>query len=482
MATQTLMMLLIALIVLTVLLVVLVLFVFARTGQQRAHALEQKTLQQQSLTQLHQITQDVDAGFEKSFEQSTQHVSALREHSGALAREQRMELGQQLNHSQAGVTDQLKALRENQTSEAQSAREHLLTQLTQTTTQLVQQLQQLNETTERRLNHMRENIEQRLSSIETNNAKKLEEMRVTVDEKLHATLEQRLGESFKQVSDRLEQVHLGLGEMKNLAQDVGGLQRVLTNVKDRGNWGEMQLASLLENVFTPDRYAANVKIKPDSNEMVDFAIKLPGRGEDIDDVVWLPIDAKFPKESYERMQKAQDEADADGFALARKGLFADIKREAKSISDKYIAPPHTTDFAVLFLPTEGLFAEVAREAGLLDTLQREYRIVVAGPTTLNALLNSLHMGFRTLAMEKRATEVWKVLGAVKTEFGKFGDVLASTKKKLEEAANHIDKAQTRTRVMSKALSGVEQMDSAVAVQLLGLGDEAHPDGNPSVQE
>ncbi len=232
-----------------------------------------------------------------------------------------------------------------------------------------------------------------------------------------------------------------------------------------------QLANLLENVFTPDRYAANVKVKPNSNEMVDFAIKLPGRGDAVEDVVWLPIDAKFPKEQFERMQNAQDAADADAFDAARKELFTQIKLEAKSISDKYISPPHTTDFAVMFLPTEGLYAEVAREAGLLDLLQREHRIVVAGPTTLTALLNSLHMGFRTLAMEKRASEVWQVLGAVKTEFGKFGDVLAKTKQKLESAAGEISKAETRTRAMSRALSGVEQMEGDAAVQLLGLGED-----------
>ena len=471
MSAQTLLMLLIALIVLNVLLVALVAFVFARTGQQRAQLLEQKLLHQQALAQLQQNMQELDAGFEKTFEQSAQHLSALREHSGVLAREQRMELGQIINHAQAQTTNELKALRENQTTEAQTAREHLLAQLTHNSTQQLLQLQQLKESTERNLNQMRENMEQRLTSIESNNAKKLEEMRATVDEKLHATLEQRLGESFKQVSDRLEQVHRGLGEMQTLAVGVGDLQRVLTNVKTRGNWGEMQLANLLENVFTPDRYAASVKVKPDSNEMVDFAIKLPGRSENSEDVVWLPVDAKFPKEQYERMQNAQDAADADAFDAARKELFTQIKLEAKSISEKYISPPHTTDFAVMFLPTEGLYAEVAREAGLLDLLQRDYRIVVSGPTTLTALLNSLHMGFRTLAMEKRASEVWRVLGAVKTEFGKFGTVLAKTKNKLESAAKEIDSAQVRTRMMSKALSGVEQIEGDAAVQLLGLVDE-----------
>ena len=471
MSAQTLGFWLVALLVVNVLLGVLVVLVFTRSGQQRAQLLEQKLLHQQALAQLQQNMQELDAGFEKTFEQSAQHLSALREHSGVLAREQRMELGQIINHAQAQTTNELKALRENQTTEAQTAREHLLAQLTHNSTQQLLQLQQLKESTERNLNQMRENMEQRLTSIESNNAKKLEEMRATVDEKLHATLEQRLGESFKQVSDRLEQVHRGLGEMQTLAVGVGDLQRVLTNVKTRGNWGEMQLANLLENVFTPDRYAASVKVKPDSNEMVDFAIKLPGRSENSEDVVWLPVDAKFPKEQYERMQNAQDAADADAFDAARKELFNQIKLEAKSISEKYISPPHTTDFAVMFLPTEGLYAEVAREAGLLDLLQRDYRIVVSGPTTLTALLNSLHMGFRTLAMEKRASEVWRVLGAVKTEFGKFGNVLAKTKNKLESAAKEIDSAQVRTRAMTRALSGVEQIEGDTAVQLLGLADE-----------
>ncbi len=463
--------LLIVSIVLLALVLLLLLFVFTRTGQQRAQQLEQKLLQQHAQQQLSQLAQDLDEGFDKTHEHGAQQTAAMREHANVLAREQREELGQNLFRVQSLMGDELKAVRENQSLESQNARETLLKQLTQTTTQLVQQLQQLNDTTERRMNHMRENIEQRLTSIEQNNAKKLEEMRMTVDEKLHATLEQRLGESFKQVSDRLEQVHRGLGEMQNLAVGVGDLKRVLTNVKSRGTWGEMQLANLLENVFTPDRYAANVKTVPNSNEMVEFAIKLPGRGDSLDDVVWLPIDAKFPKEQYERMQEAQDLADAVALDKARADLFRQIKLEAKTINEKYVAPPYTTDFAVMFLPTEGLYAEVTREAGLLDQLQREYRIVVAGPTTLTALLNSLHMGFRTLAMEKRASEVWQVLGAVKTEFGKFGDVLAKTKDRLEKAAKEIDSAQVRTRQMNRALSKVEQIEHDSAAKLLGLVDD-----------
>ena len=258
--------------------------------------------------------------------------------------------------------------------------------------------------------------------------------------------------------------------MQALASGVGDLKRVLTNVKTRGTWGEMQLANLLEQIFTPEQYAANVATVPESQARVEFALKLPGRSEG--EVVWLPIDAKFPKEQYERMQDAQDAADAEGVEAARIELVKVIRNEAKTIADKYVSPPHTTDFAILFLPTEGLYAEVARQAGLLDVLQREHRVVIAGPTTLMAILNSLHMGFRTLAMEKRASDVWQVLGAVKTEFGKFGDVLAKTRDTLEKAAKNIDAAQVRTRAMSRALNGVEQLDVEKSKQLLALTDVA----------
>jgi DNA recombination protein RmuC len=295
-------------------------------------------------------------------------------------------------------------------------------------------------------------------------------MRATVDEKLHATLEQRLGESFKQVADRLEQVHRGLGEMQLLAKDVGSLNRVLTNVKTRGIFGEVQLAGLLEQVFTPEQYGVNVETVPGSGARVEFAIKLPGRRED-GAPLWLPIDAKFPREDYERLLDAQERADAPGAEAAGKAIEQRLRSEAKTIREKYVAPPHTTEFAILFVPTEGLYAEALRRPGLMESLQREYRVTLAGPTTLLATLSSLQMGFRTLALEKRSAEVWEVLGAVKTEFGKFGEVLAKTKKKLDEASSTIDQAQTRTNVMTRRLKSVEAL-SEQRTQVLLPGAEA----------
>ncbi|WP_326534507.1 DNA recombination protein RmuC, partial [Pseudorhodoferax sp.] len=294
-------------------------------------------------------------------------------------------------------------------------------------------------------------------------------MRATVDEKLHATLEQRLGESFKQVAERLEQVHRGLGDMQTLARDVGSLSRVLSGVKTRGVFGEVQLAALLEQVFTPEQYGVNVATVPGSRERVEFAVKLPGSAET---PIWLPIDAKFPREDYERLLDAQERADAAGAEAAAKALEGRLRLEARTIADKYLAPPHTTDFALLFLPTEGLYAEALRRPGLFEALQREQRVMLTGPTTLLATLGSLQMGFRTLALEKRSSEVWAVLGAVKTEFGKFGDVLAKTKKKLDEASGTIGDAEVRTRQMARKLKGVEQMPEAQTQALLGLGDDA----------
>ena len=326
------------------------------------------------------------------------------------------------------------------------------------------------------LTEVRATLEARLKDIETQNGVKLEEMRKTVDEKLHATLEQRLGESFKLVSDRLEQVHKGLGEMQTLALGVGDLKRVLTNVKTRGTWGEVQLGALLEQLLTPNQYATNIATVPKSAERVEFAIKLPGRGEagESNSQVWLPIDSKFPIEDYERIVAAQDAADAAGMEEASKALEARIKLEAKTIRDKYIEPPHTTDFAILFLPTEGLYAEVLRRPGLSDWLQRECRVTIAGPTTLTALLNSLQMGFRTLAIEKRASDVWLVLGAVKTEFSKFGEVLAKAKQQLQTVANSIDSAETRTRQMERKLKDVESLPGPAAAKLLGGADDGEP--------
>ena len=337
---------------------------------------------------------------------------------------------------------------------------------------IAEQLKALGDANERRLTAVRETVEGRLTLLQQGNEAKLEQMRATVDEKLHATLEQRLGESFKQVAERLEQVHQGLGEMQTLARDVGALNRVLTNVKTRGIFGEVQLAGLLEQVFTPEQYAANVATVPGSNERVEFAIRLPGQRSD-GAPLWLPIDAKFPREDYERLQEAQDRADAAGVEAAGKMIENRLKAEAKTIREKYVSPPHTTDFGILFVPTEGLYAEALRRPGLMELLQREHKVMLVGPTTLLATLTSLQMGFRTLALEKRSAEVWEVLGAVKTEFGKFGEVLAKTKKKLDEASNTIDQAATRTRAMARQLRTVESLPEHRVQQLLPglLADE-----------
>lgn len=360
-------------------------------------------------------------------------------------------------------------MRESVQRQAQQAREEQTVALRLFGDTLNRQLTQLTEANDRRIGEVRATLEQRLKEIETNNAAKLEEMRRTVDEKLHATLEQRLGESFKLVSDRLEQVHRGLGEMQTLAAGVGDLKKVLTNVKTRGTWGEVQLEALLEQMLTPDQYAKNVATVPKSSERVEFAIRLPGRDAGTRDAapVWLPIDAKFPREDYERLIDAQERADAAAVEEAGRALEARVRMEARTIAEKYVAPPHTTDFALLFLPTEGLYAEILRRPGLTDLLQRDYRVTVAGPTTLTALLNSLQMGFRTLAIEQRSSEVWQVLGAVKSEFGKFGDVLARTKAQLETVTRSIEAAEQRTRVMGRKLKQVEALPDETAAGLLG---------------
>ena len=334
-----------------------------------------------------------------------------------------------------------------------------------------EQLQALSKNNDQRLAELRLTVEQRLTAIQQDNEKKLEQMRATVDEKLHATLEQRLGESFKQVAERLEQVHKGLGEMQNLARDVGSLNRVLTNVKTRGVFGEVQLAGLLEQVFTPEQYAANVAVLPGSSARVEFAVKLPGQRDD-GQPLWLPIDAKFPREDYERLMDAHERADALAAEVAGKAVESRLREEARTIRAKYIGPPHTTDFAILFVPTEGLYAEALRRPGLVESMQREHKVMLCGPTTLLATLTSLQMGFRTLALEKRSAEVWEVLGAVKTEFGKFGDVLTKVKKKLDEAGNTLGEAEVRTRAMTRKLKGVEAMPDEAAAQLLQLGAAA----------
>lgn len=325
---------------------------------------------------------------------------------------------------------------------------------------------QLSQGIETRLEQLRSAVEQKLAQIQADNSMQLEQMRKTVDEKLQGTLEKRLGESFKLVSERLELVHKGLGEMQTLASGVGDLKKVLTNVKTRGTWGEMQLANLLEQVLTPDQFACNVATRPGSSERVEFAIKLPGRSDNDGSPVWLPIDAKFPKEDYERLVEASEKADAAAMESAAAQLENRIRAEARSIRDKYVEPPYTTDFALLYLPIEGLYAEVLRRPGLQDALQREFRVTVTGPTVLSALLNSLQMGFRTLAIEKRSSEVWSVLAAVKSEFGKFGEVMGKVQKKLQEASNVIDSAATRTRAIERRLKDVHELPSLTGIPAL----------------
>jgi len=307
------------------------------------------------------------------------------------------------------------------------------------------------------LESVRSTVDVRLRHLQDDNAAHIERMRATVDEKLQGTLERRLGEAFKAVSDRLEQVHQGLGAMQQLASDVGGLQKVLANVKTRGGWGEVQLGALLEQVLTPEQFARNVKTRDDSNENVEFAIKLPGNEDGAP--VWLPIDAKFPTEDYQRLLAAQEKGDLGLVENATKSLEAQLKKSAKDICQKYINPPKTTDFALMFLPTEGLYAEAIRRIGLVEQVQRECRVILAGPTTLAALLNSLQMGFRTLAIQKRSSEVWNLLATVKTEFGKFGDALAKVKDKLDQASTDMDKVAVRSRAITKQLNKVEELPS-----------------------
>ena len=325
----------------------------------------------------------------------------------------------------------------------------------------------LSDTLTTQLQNLSESNARRLGELQASNAAKLDEMRQTVDEKLQTTLETRLGESFKQVADRLEQVHKGLGEMQSLAQGVGDLQRVLTNVKTRGIFGEVQLEALLEQVLTPEQYGKQVETKPRSNQRVDFAVRFPGRVAD-GAPVWLPIDAKFPRDDYERLLDAHERADAVAAEVSAKALEARIRSEAKSIAESYLAPPHTTDFAILFLPIESLYAEVLRRPGLMDSLQRDYRVTLAGPTTLLAMLNSLHMGFRTLALEQQASEVWKVLGAVKTEFERYGEWVARIREQVQKASDTLDKADTRTKQLRRALRVVEALPEGQAQAVLAV--------------
>jgi len=394
-------------------------------------------------------------------------ATELRRDISDSGREARQELAHNLATFQQALVQQGAEATRTQNAQIDAFGQQLaLLQKTLSDT-LSNQLSSLSEANVRRMGEIRETLDAQLAQLQLSNAAKLDEMRATVDEKLQNTLQTRLGESFKQVADRLEQVHKGLGEMQTLAQGVGDLKHLLTNVKTRGIFGEAQLASLLEQVFVPDQYAAQIATRPGNKNVVDFAIKLPGKS-DSGEPLWLPIDAKFPNEDYERLLDAQGRADAVAAELAGRALEQRIRLEAKSIADKYIEPPYTTDFAILFLPTEGLYAEVLRRPGLMESLQRDNRITLAGPTTLLAMLSSLQMGFRTLALEKRSSEVWQVLGAVKTEFGKFGDVLAKVKAQTETVLKTLDSAQTRSRAMGRALKTVEALPDTQAQSLIAL--------------
>ena len=365
------------------------------------------------------------------------------------------------------ISENLRGNRQEMSQSMAQFQQTLTEQLALMQTNLNAQLQTLGEGNTRRMAEVRETLDRQLQNLQETNIAKLEEMRKTVDEKLQTTLEKRLSESFKQVAERLEQVHQGLGQMQSLAQGVGDLQKVLSNVKTRGIFGEVQLQALLDQVLTIEQYGKQIETKPRSNQRVDFAIKLPGRSED-GATVWLPIDAKFPREDYERLLEAQNRSDAAGAETAAKAMEARIRLEAKTIAESYLAPPHTTDFAILFLPVEGLYAEVLRRPGLMDNLQRDYRVTLAGPTTLLAILNSLHMGFRTLALEKQASEVWKVLGAVKTEFERYGEWVAKVREQVQKAADTLDKADTRSKQMRRALKVVEALPETEALARLPL--------------
>ncbi len=400
-------------------------------------------------------------------------------------REMMSDLNERLDRVERTWREELSLSRQEAARGDRQARDELRSGLAQSTESLLQrmtgiarlqkdqldsfsrQLSDLTALNEAKLEGLRRTMEERLQSMQADNTAKLEQMRVVVDEKLQSTLEKRLGDSFKQVSERLELVYTGLGEMRTLAAGVGDLKKVLTNVKTRGTWGEIRLSQILDQILTPEQYAANVVTKPGGSERVEFAIRLPGPDVDREEVVWLPIDAKFPQEDYQRLLDAQEAADREQAARSLRSLEGRVKAEAKAIREKYIDPPYTTDFAILFLPVEGLYAEVLRIPGLCDYLQREQRVVIAGPTTLAALLNSLQMGFRTLSIERRSSQVWELLGVVKTEFGKFGDALSKTKKKLQEAANTIDQAEVRTRAIERTLRRAEEgpPDTQISLEL-----------------
>ncbi|MCC6750098.1 MAG: DNA recombination protein RmuC [Deltaproteobacteria bacterium] len=415
------------------------------------------------LSPLQNALQAVERSHERMERGVREEVAKNREEATTAARQAREELTGSLKSVGDTLYQQVSTLTQTNDQKLDRMREAVTARLEASSAQLGK----LTETNQQRLEALKTAVEEKLKALQEDNAGQLEKMRATVDEKLQGTLEKRLGESFKLVGERLEQVYKGLGEMQSLATGVGDLKKVLSNVKTRGTWGEVQLGAMLEQVLSPEQYAANVAPK-DGGERVEFAVKLPGRGEDRDEVVWLPIDAKFPVEDYQRLVEAQERADAVAAEEAGGQLEARIKQCAKEISDKYLNPPRTTDFAVLFLPTEGLFAEVIRRPGLPERVQRDFRVVIAGPTTLWSILSSLQMGFRTLAIQQRSSEVWKLLAAVKTEWSKYGEVLDRVQKKLQEASNKVEEAARSARSVGKRLREVQELPAAEAEGVLRL--------------
>lgn len=405
-----------------------------------------------------------------------------RQGRGSLGRPLR-ELGLGQERTERLVREEMERGREETARGAQQLRQEVAEAVRGWGDSTVAAIVQLTTSNEQRMTQLRDTVDTRLRLLQEDNSTKLDQMRQTVDERLAATLEQRLGDSFKQVSERLEAVHRGLGEMQSLAAGVGDLKRVLTNVKTRGTWGEVQLSMILEQVLATDQYEANVACRPGSGERVEYAVRLPGQdGGGSGEPVWLPIDAKFPLEDYQRMLEAQGCGDTCAMEQALKALETRVKLSARDIQSKYLDPPHTTDFGIMFLPTEGLYAEVLRRPGLAESLQRDCRVIVAGPTTLSALLNSLQMGFRTLAIERRSSEVWQLLGAVKTQFGQFGGLLEKVHKKLEQASTTIDDAARKSRTIERKLKDVEEVPVEGVGELLSLvgGESAEEDDTAEV--
>ncbi len=437
---------------------------------------EMAKLQKDDLTvfsgRLEKLTQMTEQKLDATRASTDQRLAAIQEDTGVKLESQKTAIADRLREIQIEGASSGKQMREEIGTSLKAFNDSVLKGMTEMSS--VQQKQmdsfsaqivKLSEINQQKLDGLKAAVEQKLSAIQEDNAKQLDKMRLTVDEKLQSTLEKRLGESFKQVGEQLEQVYKGLGEMQALANGVGDLKKVLSNVKSRGTWGEVQLGAMLEQVLAPDQFSRNVATK-DGGERVEFAVKLPGRSDEIDEVVWLPIDAKYPMEDYQRLVEAQEKAEVELAEAASKQLENRIKQDAANIRNKYLNPPKTTDFAILFLPDEGLFAEVLRRTGLADHLQREHRVVIAGPTTLWSILNSLQMGFKTLTIQKRSSEVWNLLAAVKTEWTKYGDVLAKVQKKLNEASNTIDDAQKRTRAIGRKLKTVAELPACDAQAVL----------------